>query len=167
VSGLLAYYASGAAPLLRTVSVHTHMACTISFKEERVHLNNMQFARLVDFGIEVAEGTAGTEERQFVDHMRKMRDESFFPGRGIWIEQDFPSIEEQKFWSRVFFDVSRAIFDHRVGIHDHSYWQAQAIHQAHGTGLIFEQAVRSVEPRWSADTHDRREFDKYVNRIER
>ena len=143
------------------------MACAISFKQEVVQLNNMQFARLIDFGIEIAERTVSSEERQFVEHMKKMRDESFFPGRGISVEQDFSSVGEQKFWSRIFFEVSRAIFDRKIGVHDHRFWQAQAIHQAHAAGLLFEDAVRAVEPRWFADTLDRREFDKYVNGIER
>ncbi|HXI69218.1 MAG TPA: hypothetical protein VNN22_02555 [Verrucomicrobiae bacterium] len=132
-----------------------------------MQLNNMQFARLIDFGVEIAERLSNAEDRPFIEHMKKLRDESFFPGRGIWIEQDFPSAVEQKFWSRVFLEVSRAIFDKKVGVHEHSFWQAQAIHQAHATGLIFQQAVRAIEPQWSADTLDRREFDKFVNGIER
>jgi hypothetical protein len=142
------------------------MACQITFKEQFVQVNNMQFARLIDFGIELGEQAAEDGERPFVERMKKMRDECFFPGRGIDIDEDFPEISERKFWSRIFFDLSRAIFDRKVGLHDHSFWQAQAIHQAHAAGLIFEYAVRDNEPRWSADTLDRREFDKVVNRIE-
>jgi hypothetical protein len=143
------------------------MACQITFKAEIVLVNNMQFARLIDFGIAIGEQTATTDERAFVERMKKMRDECFWPGRGIDIGRDFPTVAEQKFWSRVFFDSSRAIFDRKMGVHEHSYWQAQAIHQAHAAGLIFENAVREVEPRWSADTLDRREFDKFINGIER
>jgi hypothetical protein len=67
----------------------------------------------------------------------------------------------------VFFDTSRAIFDRKVGVHEHSFWQAQAIHQTHATGLIFEQAVRDADRKWSADTLDRKQFDKIVNGVER
>jgi hypothetical protein len=143
------------------------MASQIKFKVEFVLVNNMQFARLIDFGIEIADQTATTEERPFVERMKKMRDESFWPGRGIDIAEDFPTIPERKFWSRVFFDASRAIFDRRVGVHEHSFWQAQSIHQAHATALLFESAVRNVEPRRAADTLDRREFDRVVNGIKR
>lgn len=139
------------------------MACQITFKESSVQLNNMQFSRLIDFGIGVAEASAGEAERPFVERMKKMRDECFWPGRGIEIAEDFPEIEERKFWSRVFLDTSRAIFERTVGIHEHSFWQAQAIHETHATGLLFEQAARDVDPRWSADTLDRREFDWVVN----
>lgn len=130
-------------------------------------MNNKQFARLIDFGIQIGEQTASSDERPFVERMKKMRDEYFWPGRGIDISEDFPGISERKFWSRVFYDASRAIFDREIGVHEHSFWQAQAIHQAHATGLVFEHAVKDVEPRWLADTLDRRQFDKVVNGIER
>ena len=139
------------------------MACQITFRAGFVQFNNMQFARLIDFGIEIAEQVASGDEQPFVERMRKMREECFWPGRGIDIVEDFPQVPERKFWSRIFFDAARAIFDRRIGIHEHSFWQAQAIHQAHATGLLFEHAVREVEPSWSAETLDRRQFDKIVN----
>jgi hypothetical protein len=143
------------------------MACQIIFKTSFVQLNNMQFDRLINFGIEIAERSACADERPFVERMKKLRNEYFFPGCGIEISRDFPEIVERKFWSRIFFDTSRAIFDRKVGIHEHSFWQAQSIHQSYATGLLFEEAVRDFEPQWSADTLDRREFDKVVNGISR
>ena len=142
------------------------MACQITFKDRWVQLNNRQFGNLVEFAIEVAEASVADSETANVDRMKEMRDERFWPGRGIEIEEDFPDTSERKFWSRVFFDTARAIFERGVGLHEHTYWQAQAIHQAYTTGLLFEFAVRDSEPGWSADTIDRREFDKVVNGIE-
>jgi len=137
----------------------TRMACTITFKQGFVQLNNMQFNRLVDFGIQIAERTARPQEAPFVERMKRLKNEEFWPGRGIDILADFPDRAEQKFWSRVFFDTSRAIFDRRVGQHEHSFWQAQAIHQAHATAILFQEVVRESEPQWSADTLDGSEFD--------
>jgi len=117
-------------------------------------------------GIEIAERSASSEERPFVERMKKLRDEHFWPGRGIDIMEDFPVIAEQKFWSRVFLDTSRAIFDRKVGVHQHSFWQAQSIHQAYSTGFLFEKSVKNTEPTWYANTVDRREFNKVVNGIE-
>jgi hypothetical protein len=143
------------------------MACEIAFKDRTVQLNNRQFARLIDFAIEIAERTATSNDVPYVERMKKLNNDCFWPGRGIDIEKDFPGVAERKFWSRVLFDTSRAIFDRTVGLHEHSFWQAQAIHQAHGAGLLFECAVRDVEPRWSADTIDRREFDEVINGTKR
>jgi hypothetical protein len=142
------------------------MTCEITFKDHSVELNNRQFANLIDFAIAIGERSAASGG-PYVDRMKKMRDEFFWPGRGIAIEEDFPDISERKFWSCVFFDASRAIFDRTVGVHEHSFWQARAIHQAHSAGLLFELAVRDTEREWSADTIDRREFDRVVNGIER
>ncbi|MCR9197659.1 MAG: hypothetical protein NXI04_03350 [Planctomycetaceae bacterium] len=99
-----------------------------------------------------------------MDRMKQLRNECFWPGRGIDIEEDFPELPELKFWCRIFYETSREIFCRTIGNHDYLFWQAQAIHQAYSTGQLFEYAVRDTEPRWSADTIDRREFDKVVNR---
>ena len=143
------------------------MACQISYKDRGLLLNNMQFARLIDFVIEVGRDSAGTEsEKQYVARMVRLNEEEFWPGRGIRIEDDFPDVEEQKFWARVFLDTARAIFDRRVGCHEHAFWQAQSIHQAYGTGLLFSDAVRDRVGSWFPDTIDHREFDRVVNEKE-
>jgi len=141
----------------------TRMACQITFNERFVQLNNMQFGCLIDFGIQIAERTARPEDAPFIERMKRLNNEEFWPGRGFDIPADFPDRAEQKFWSRVFFDTSRAIFDRQVGKHEHSFWQAKAIHQAHATALLFQEVVREGEPQWSADTLDGREFDRVVN----
>jgi hypothetical protein len=137
------------------------MASQITFKENHVQLNNIQFSRVIDFGIEIAEQDADAEELPFVKRMKKLRDEEFWPGRGIDIAKDFPETAEQKFWCRIFLNVSRAIFDRRVGVQDYNFWQAQAIHQTHSTGLLFQQAVREIESTWSAVTIDHQEWDDW------
>jgi len=142
----------------------THMACEITFKGRFVQLNNMQFSGLIDSGLEIAERTAQPAEAPLIARMKRLRDEKFWPGRVFDIPADFPDPAEQKFWSRVFFDTARAIFDRRVGKHEHSFWQAQAIHQACAIALLFEEVVRSSEPQWSADCLDRREFNRVINR---
>lgn len=143
------------------------MACEIEFKDRAVQLNNKQFSRLINFAIEIADAVRDPSTVRYVDHLTYLQAKVFFPGRGIEVEEDFPDIEERKFWAGILLDTSRAIFDRRIGVHDHSFWQAQAIHQAHATGLLFQHSVRESEPRWSADSIDRREFDQVVNGIER
>ncbi len=139
------------------------MACEIEFKGRMVRLNNRQFSTLIAFAIEIAERTTSASDATHLTRMKKMYDECFWPGRGIDIQDDFPDHNERKFWSRVFLDTARAIFDRSIGQHEHLFWQAQAIHQAHGTGLLFEYAVRESERGWSADSIDRREFHQVVN----
>ena len=137
------------------------MACRIVCGEQFVPLNNAQFSLLIDLAIEVGRGSSkDTGESQFVDRMIQMRDETFWPGRGIDLERDFPVLEEQKFWARVFLDTARAIFERRVGRHDQAFWQAQCIWQAYGTGILFQNAVRLKEPAWRADSIDNTEFDR-------
>ncbi len=58
------------------------MACQITFKERFVQLNNMQFGRLIDFGIQIAERTARPEGAPFIERMKRLNKEEFWPGRG-------------------------------------------------------------------------------------
>jgi hypothetical protein len=143
------------------------MACQITFREREVRLNNRQFSNLIAFTISVAESSRTDDEAQFVERLKRMSDTEFWPGRGIEIETDFPNVAEQKFWCRMFFDTARAICHGEVGATQHRYWQAQASHQAYSTAMLFEDAVRTVEPDWRAATLDRIEFDRVVNGIER
>jgi hypothetical protein len=144
------------------------VACTIVYLEQHIALNNLQFDRLNEMAIEVGRGSGkDSREAAFVERMVRMRGETFWPGRGIDIAKDFPLVEEQEFWSRVLLDTARAIFDRRVGEHENAFWQAQTIWQAYGTGMLFQDAVRRTEPRWSADSLDRREFDHATARPDR
>jgi hypothetical protein len=95
-----------------------------------------------------------------------MRDETFWPGRDMDIEEDFPDVGERKFWSQAFFDTARDIFDRSVGNHEYSFWQAQSIWQAYGVGVLFEESVRDFEPNWFARTRDTVEFHRVVNNRE-
>lgn len=142
------------------------MELRITFKQEILPLNDIQLERLIDFGIWIAEDTAAADERVFIERLKEMRVKTclFMKVHGINIERDFTDIAERKFWSRVFFDTSRAIYARKLGVHEICGWQAQAIHQAYAAGLIFEHAAKETDPQWSASTLDRREFDKCVNR---
>ena len=104
---------------------------------------------------------------QFVDHLKTLVDTEFWPGRGIAIETDFPNVDEQKFWCRMLYDTARSISKGKLGNSEHTYWRAQACHQAYSTAMLFEFAVGTVESDWRANTLDRVEFDRVVNGRER
>ncbi len=144
------------------------MACEITYKDQCISLNNRQFSSLIDFVIDVGHRTASTaSEHGFVDRVTTMKEEVFWPGRGIDIEDDFPNISERKFWAQVFLDTARHIFDREIGCHDHSFWQAQRIWQAYGTGQLFIDAVCDTEYGWLPNSIDYCEFDNVVNGIDR
>lgn len=141
------------------------MASQIAYKDKEVPTNNMQFSSLIDFVIQVGRTTARTsDEERYVDRMNQLYETEFWPGRGIQIEDDFPDVEEQKFWARVFLDTAREIFERRIGVHEHCFWQAQRIWQAYGAGQLFIDAVRDSDRGWLPDSRDYREFDIVVNK---
>ena len=143
------------------------MTSEIFYKDKWVPLNNTQFAGLIDLVVEVGCGTATTPaDKDFAARMVRLKKEKFWPGRGIRIEEDFPDLEEQKFWARVFLDTARAVFDRRVGRHEHAFWQTLCIYQAYATGRLFIEAVRDRVGYWFPDTIDGREADRFVNKRE-
>ena len=153
-----------AGPQVNAVVRRQQMASQIAYKDKEVPTNNMQFSSLIDFVIQVGRTTARTpDEERYVDRMNQLNETEFWPGRGIQIEDDFPDIEEKKVWARVFLDTAREIFERRIGIHEHSFWQAQRIWQAYGAGQLFVDAVRDSDRRWLPDSRDYREFDIVVN----
>jgi hypothetical protein len=141
------------------------MAHHISFKGNYQWINNRLFRSLLEFSVIIGEEIAASNERPYVELMKKRVAEGFFwDGRSIDIAEDFTELSERKFWSRVFYEMARAIFDRKLGIHEHRFWQAQRIHLAYGLGELFEEAVNEAEPRWNADTLDRREFEQYESK---
>ena len=136
------------------------MACEISFKDQEIQYNNMQFSSTIDFVIETAEKMSSTEDEPMIVRMKRLNNEEFWPGRGIEIETDFPELAERKFWARIFYETARDIFERKIGIHDYNFWQSQRIYQIYGTAGLFEIAVREIEPSWSPDIRDYREFDR-------
>ena len=139
------------------------MAININYKANNLGMSNRAFGILVECGIEVAKQGATPEELQFIATMRNKHAQLPY----LDIAKDMPSVPEQKFWSRVFFDTARAIFERKVGAHEHSYWQAQAIYVAYSAGKFFQSVVQDSERGWDPSTIDTREFDRIVNKIER
>ena len=139
------------------------MAVNINYKTNNLGMSNRAFGILVEYGIEVAKQGATPEELQFIDTMRHRHAQLFY----LDIAKDMPSVAEQKFWSRVFFDTARAIFERNVGSHEHSYWQAQAIYIAYSAAKFFQAVVQDGERGWEPTTIDTRDFDRIVNKIER
>lgn len=135
----------------------------IYYKDDQVVFNNRQFSGTITFVSKVARQMATKSEMKYVE---KMEDnvENYWPGMCFDIETDFPEIEEKKFWTRMFYETAREIFERKIGIQDYSFWQTQRIHQIYATALVFEKAVREVELNWIPDIRDYREFDEWTNK---
>ncbi|CAL2059211.1 hypothetical protein [Tenacibaculum sp. 190524A05c] len=139
------------------------MAGFIYFKEYEVIFNNRQFSSTITFVSEVARKLATENEMKYVKKMEN-NVENYWPGMCLDIETDFPELEERKFWSKMFYETAREIFERKIGVQDYFFWQTQRIYQIYGTGKVFEKAVKEVEPKWMPDIRDYREFDEWTNK---
>ena len=130
------------------------MGVCFSFKESGFGVSNLLFNRLHGLGLEIAERIATADERQFVE---VIKDRVYWPGRDVDITEDYPTLDEQKFWCRVYFELSRAIFERLVGEHEHQFWQANTIYLSYKLGLLFREAVYDAEKNWYPKTTDGQE----------
>ena len=139
------------------------MASWIDYKDDSITFNNSQFRSTIRFVLEVAHKIANESELHFINKMNKEMVEDYYAGKSIDIETDFPEVEEQKFWAKMFYETAREIFERKIGIHEYFFWQCQRIYQIYGSADLFTKAVRDVEPRWTPNIRDFNEFNEWVN----
>lgn len=135
-----------------TTSSYNSMASAISFQDQFFYVSNQRFYSLIEFGLEVGEKTATTdEERSFVSDLRK-RSDAFYPGYDFAIERELPLLSERKFWARVFFDLAHLIFRRDVGNQDVTFWQYSAVGDAYLLGRVLTRSVQEEEQAWHPKT---------------
>jgi hypothetical protein len=90
------------------------MSSAFMYQGQFFYVSNTRFFGLIDDGLMVGKKTAETDtERLYVSVLEK-RSESFFPGCDLAIEGAFPSLDERKFWARIFFDVAYLAFQREI-----------------------------------------------------
>ncbi len=139
------------------------MASDISLKDQFIWVSNQRLSALITFALQLAAETAGKdEERGWVEELRRFEKQAW-PGIGFDLDERFPTVEEKKFWARVFHDVARRIFLRQLGNHEVTFWQSSAIGDAYVTARMLTRAVQEVENSWRLETENTREGDDYYS----
>lgn len=90
------------------------MSSAFLFQDQFYNVSNNRFVGLIDDGLMVGERTAETDtERSYVSVLER-RSEGFFPGCDLVIDEAFSSLDERKFWARVYFDVAYLTFQREI-----------------------------------------------------
>jgi hypothetical protein len=140
------------------------MSSAIQYKDQFFYVSNRQFDSLIEFGLEVAQKTAQTdEEKGYVSGLSGRRD-SFYPGYDLAIEREFPSRDERKFWARVFFDLAHLAFRREIGKHDASFWQYSFVGDAYLLGRMLTRSVQEEELGWHPKTLASIEADAFYQK---
>ncbi len=135
------------------------MASDISLKDQFLWVSNQRLSSLIAFALQVSGETARTDAEQgWVEKLRQFEQQAW-PGIGFDLDERFPSLEEKKFWARVYHDVARRIFLRQLGNHEVTFWQSSAIWDAYVTARMLTRAVQEVENAWHPDTENNREGD--------
>lgn len=143
------------------------MASDVTLKDQFLWVSNQRLSTLIAFALQVGgEMTRSNEESGWVEKLRHF-DEEAWPGIGFDLDERFPSIEEKKFWARVYHNVARRIFLRQLGNHEVTFWQSSAIGDAYVIARMLTKAVQEVEQNaWHPDTENSREADgHYSGRI--
>lgn len=140
------------------------MACIVTIGEENLQMNNRSFDNAITFAIETARSAElPDDEAAMLERFAEEVDSgAYWPGRGIDIAEDFPNIDEQKFWARIYIDTARAVMDGEVGSQTNDSWKPRMIYLTYAIGRMFATAVRLQQGSvWWPDTKDAREEKAY------
>jgi hypothetical protein len=141
------------------------VSSSISLKEQFLDVSNQRLSTLIAFALQLGGETARLDaEREWVEKLRQFEEEAW-PGIGFDLDKRFPSVEEKKFWARVFDDVARRIFLRQLGNHDVTFWQSSAIGDAYVISRMLTRAVQEVELAWHPGTENTEEGAVYRGRI--
>jgi hypothetical protein len=137
------------------------LASDISLKNQFLWVSNSRLFNQIDFALQVGGEAARTDaERDSVEKLRQFQQYAW-PGIGFDLDERFPTVDEKKFWSRVFHDVARRIFLRQLGNHEVTFWQSSAIGDAYVTARMLTRAVQEIENAWHPDTENGREDEAY------
>jgi hypothetical protein len=101
------------------------MASEIHHGNQSHQVSNGRFSSLMEFGLQVADETARSEEeRRWIERFRVFKERAF-AGIGLDLNDQFPEVNEKRFWARVYFDVARRIFLRQLGNQEISLGRAQ------------------------------------------
>jgi len=128
-------------------------------KEQFLFVSNQRLDTLLNFALQVSgETVQSDEEHGWVEKLRQFEEESW-PGIKFDLDERFPTVEEKKFWARVFDDVARRIFLRQLGNHEITYWQSSAIGDAYIIARMLIRAVQEIELAWHPNTENTREIE--------
>ena len=126
------------------------MSSIIFFKDQDVQCSNGGLAALIAWSLEVGADMASTKYQfRECNRLSTMHaNGEFWRGRDLDIEDVYPEVEQQKFWSIVFNEIAERIFRREIGHQEQQDWQAWMIYKAISVSRLFVEAVHGCEPRW-------------------
>ena len=140
-------------------------SCVFLADQSAFWVSNKRLSTLLEFGIQVAsEGVLAADEPKWLEKLRQFNDTSW-PGIDLDLDGRFPSIEEKKFWARIYSNVARRIFLRQLGNHEMTFWQSSAIGDAYLISRILTHAVQQVEAGWHSDSEDVEEGNDFSRQI--
>lgn len=141
------------------------VASDISLGDQFVCVSNHRFTSLIEFALDVGGHAARTEvERGYIRSLIAFQQQGF-PGIGLDLADQFPTIAEKKFWAGVFFDVARLVFLRKLGNQKVTSWQATLIGDAYIVARMLTRAVQLEELAWHPDTGDAAEAAAWRSRV--
>jgi hypothetical protein len=139
------------------------MASEITLKDQFIWVSNGRLFALLDFAIEVGESLARDgDEREIVARLRRFSTGAY-PGITFDLGDRFPTVDERKWWARVFNLVAHRIYLRQLGNQDSQGWQPSAIGDAYVVARMLTRAVQEVENGWHPVVDDPGEAEDFTS----
>jgi hypothetical protein len=124
------------------------MTCVFSRGNDCIVVANRRFRSLMAFGLEVGEALAVTDsEKEMVRDLLE-KEKEFYGGYNFDLLLEFPSVEQNKFWVKVYYEVARRVFLRTIGNQDVDYWQSSLIGDCWFLIRMMMESVHDKEPDW-------------------
>lgn len=139
------------------------MSSEICFEDQSFCVSNKTLVLLVELVVEAGRDTQSTPaEKEYVDRLDHWIQEEYWSGLDLDLNEEFPTVDEKKFWAKCFFDLGRKIYLREIGDHTIDFWQAAITGVAFVTGRMLCDAVRKQSGQsWSPETEDGKSFRAY------
>ncbi len=106
------------------------MSSMIFLGDREIFVSNQRFSTLIEFGLEVADTVASSEQdRSFVQRL-KAEAENFYRGIDLDLEELFSGKDEFGFWSRVYAELAVRIERKEIGNPEIDDWRPSATAEA-------------------------------------
>jgi hypothetical protein len=130
------------------------MAAAFECGRQYFYVANMRFAAIMDGALEISAELANNElQTASINRLKNWNNEAF-PGKDIDLEKQFPTVDEQKFWSQVFESLAWRVFHRKWGNQETQMWQVGFIYCCHQIALMLTGLVWRTDRLWYPEPAD-------------
>jgi len=125
------------------------MAGAFTCGSQYFYQSNVRCRIMIEGAIEVGREIAVSDvQRAWTDKLEHWWNTESWPGIDIHLQESFPEVEQQRFWSQAFHALAWKCFYRRWGNQENETWQVGFIFGCHAVSLMLASLVWKVDRFW-------------------